>query len=238
MNKITLCGVSLLLAALLAPSLAGSTVADLPLIEVKPQKWVGDTFVVLISGDGGWAQFDRHVSGFWADRGLGTVGLNARKYFWNQRRPDEAAGALGLILDHYSAAWAKGSVILVGYSRGASVVPFMAARLRPDLLARVRLIALLGPFTDEDFEIHLSDFLGSSHHAGALPLMPEMEKLKDKKVLCVYGEEEEESLCRLLHLPNARVVEFPGGHHLGRKYDDVARLILDEGLGSVPIPVR
>ena len=35
-------------------------------------------------------------------------------------------------------------VVLIGYSLGADVLPFMASRLKPDLVNRVVLIALLG----------------------------------------------------------------------------------------------
>jgi type IV secretory pathway VirJ component len=221
---------SWLLLALAAP-LAAVTVRDLPLVEVKPEQWRGDAFVVLVTGDGGWARFDRAITSYWAGRGIGSVALNAKKYFWNKRQPDEAGAALRMILEHYLAAWRKGSVILVGYSRGASVLPFMATRIPAEQLACVRLIVLLGPFDDEDFEIHLSDFLGGRHHAGALPLLPEMEKLRGKKVLCVYGDEEKESLCRILHLPNARCVCLPGGHHFNSAYDEVAALVLQEDPG-------
>lgn len=223
---------SWLLILALAAQLAAVTVNDLPLVEVKPKHWAGDTFVVLVTGDGGWARFVRAITSYWADRGIGSVALDAEKYFWNKRRPDEAGAALRLILEHYLAAWKKGSVILVGYSRGASVVPFMATRIPAEQLAGVRLIALLGPFYDEDFEIHLADFLGSETHQGALPVLPEMEKLREKKVLCVYGVEEKESLCHILHLPNARCIGLPGGHHFNSAYERVAALILQEGLGQ------
>jgi type IV secretory pathway VirJ component len=220
----------LLILALAAP-LAAVTVNDLPLVEVKPKQWVGDTFVVLVTGDGGWARFDRALTSYWADRGIGSAVLDAGKYFWNKRQPDEAGAALRMILEHYLAAWKKSSVILVGYSRGASVLPFMAARIPAEQLANVRLIALLGPFCDEDFEIHLANLLGIETHKGALPVLPEMEKLREKKVLCVCGDEEKVSLCHILRLPNARCVSLPGGHHFNYAYERVAALILQESLG-------
>jgi type IV secretory pathway VirJ component len=221
----------LLVLALAAPS-AAVTVTDLPLIEVRPKQWAGDTFVMLVTGDGGWAPFVRGVTSCWSVRGIGSVALDARKYFWNKRQPDEAGAALRLILEHYLAAWKKGSVILVGYSRGASVLPFMAARLPAEQLACVRLIALLGPSGDEDFEIHLADFLSSKTHPGDLPVLPELEKLREKKVLCIFGDEEENSLCRTLRLPNTRCVSLPGGHHFNNAYERVVALILQESLDS------
>ncbi len=38
-------------------------------------------------------------------------------------------------------------------------------------------------------------------------------------MLCVYGVEEKNSLCPLLHMPNVRRVGLPGGHPLRRDAD-------------------
>ena len=99
----------------------------------------------MVSGDGGWAALDRDIAARLARAGLAVVGLDALRYFWKRRDPQQAAAALGRILRHYLAAWDRHEVAVIGYSRGAEVVPFMVDRLAPDLLAKVRLVALLGP---------------------------------------------------------------------------------------------
>ena len=89
------------------------------------------------------------------------MGLNSLEYFWKRRTPDSAARDLQRIVERYLTAWHKQKVILIGYSRGADVLPFMTNRLSPDLLKRTRLVALLGLEKDVEFEFHVQDWLSS-----------------------------------------------------------------------------
>ena len=62
--------------------------------------------------------------------------------------------------------WSVNRVILVGYSFGADVVPFLVNRLPSGLLPLVRSVALLGLSETAEFEFHLSDWIG---HGGRSP---------------------------------------------------------------------
>jgi len=57
-----------------------------------------------------------------------------------------------------------------------------------------------------------------------------MARLQGLKVLCLYGEEEPDSLCRVLPPDNSqvKVVTFGGGHHFGGDYAKLAELIFTE----------
>ena len=112
---------------------ADTKVDDLPLVEVPAPDSNTDTLCVIVSGDGGWAAIDKGISAALAKQGIPVVGLNALKYFWSARTPDQSAKDLERILRHYLAAWKKQKVLLVGYSFGADVIPFMATRLPDDL---------------------------------------------------------------------------------------------------------
>jgi len=201
--------------------------ADLPLVEV-PAAHPGDTFAVMVSGDGGWASIDRSVAGALAADGIPTVGLDSLRYFWTRRTPDEAGRDLERILDHYLAAWGMKRVLLVGYSRGADVLPFMASRLRADLEKRTALVALLGVRRTIDFEVRLRDFVPATESAGAFPVRPEIAKLAGRKVLCVYGSDEPDPLCPELDRSRVTVVAAPGGHHFGGDYKALADRIARE----------
>src|SRR5436309_8353661 len=80
---------------------------QLPLVEVLSTKGSSDTFVVFVSGDGGWAAIDKSISKVLADSGMPVVGLNALQYFWTKRTPDTAARDLETICDRYLASWKK-----------------------------------------------------------------------------------------------------------------------------------
>jgi len=53
----------------------------------------------------------------------------------------------------------------------------------------------------------------------------EIERLRDKRVLCFYGLNERDSLCRELSPGLAIAIAEPGAHHFNGNYDDLARTI-------------
>jgi len=205
-------------------------VSDLPLIEIPAEGTASDLLAVVLSGDGGWASIDREVGGALAKHGVAVVGFDSLQYFWTRRTPDESAQALTRVVSHYLNAWHKERAALVGYSRGADVLPFMASRLPSELLPRIALVALLGPARSVEFEFHLSDWIGGSSGESALAIAPEVAKLRGMRVLCVYGHDEGESLCPDLDPSLATRDERPGDHHFGGDYEGIARRIL-EALG-------
>jgi type IV secretory pathway VirJ component len=214
-----------------APAAPGASVAvpavgDLPLVEVPARQPVGELLAVIVSGDGGWAGIDREVADDLAAKGVPVVGLNSLQYFWNARTPDGAGADLQRIARHYLAAWGRQQLLLVGYSLGADVLPFMANRLPADLQSRIRLIALLGPGRRTSFEFHLTDWLGGGG-SGDLPVLPEVAKLRGKPLLCLYGEAEQDSLCTEIGTLG-KAVSFQGSHHFGGAYASLADRILHE----------
>jgi type IV secretory pathway VirJ component len=206
--------------------IAGLT--DLPIVEASASGSVSDLMAVIISGDGGWAGIDRQIGDVLAHRGIPVVGLNSLAYFWTKRTPDGSARDLERILVHYLSLWKKEKALLIGYSLGADVLPFMASRLPKELLSRVSLIALLGPGRQVDFEFHLTEWLGKSSHGTTYPIRPEIQKLKETRLLCFYGEEELDSVCPDLGPTLAKVVAMGGGHHFAGNYDAIAETILSE----------
>jgi type IV secretory pathway VirJ component len=203
-------------------------VGDLPIVEVPATEGSSDRLAFIASGDGGWASLDKQVGGVLAARGIPVVGLDTLQYYWRPRSPEESARALERILRHYLAKWQKQRVLLIGYSRGAEVVPFMASRLPHDLADEVDLIALLGPGPQIAFEFHLADWISDSERPNGYPVVPEVEKLRGRKLLCVYGADEADSICPRLPAGLASLDERPGGHHFGGDYRAIAERILRE----------
>jgi type IV secretory pathway VirJ component len=200
---------------------------DLPLVEVAAHGSGSDYMAVFWSGDGGWAELDQEVSASLAGHGVPVVGVNSLKYFWTDRTPEQTAKDLERIIRQYSAQWQKEKIVLIGYSQGADIVPFAANRLNEALKSRVELIALLGPALQADFEFHFSSWLGSSSKT-ALSTKPEIAQLDNVRLLCIYGEQETDSLCPLLQGNNFKKVALPGAHHFGGNYAQIAETILGE----------
>ena len=202
-------------------------VADLPLVEVAATGQQTDRMAVFWSGDGGWAELDREVSTGLAGQGIPVVGVNSLKYFWSKRTPQQTANDLDRIIRHYADLWKKEKVVLIGYSQGADIVSFAANRLKAELKSQLELIVLLGPADQADFEIHLGNYLGSSSKT-ARPAEPEVSKLGNIRLLCIYGEQETDSLCPQLAGNNIEKLALPGAHHFGGDYQAIVQHILGE----------
>jgi type IV secretory pathway VirJ component len=200
-------------------------VQDLPLVEVLATAAVeGKELAIILTGDGGWAELDKTVAAGLAAAGIPTVGLSSLRYFWTPRTPDAAATDLGRIITHYTAAWHKDRVIVIGYSFGADVLPFLVNRLEPAVRERIANVALLGLETTAAFEFHLAEWVGRS--AGEqFPTVPEVDRLL-VPTTCVQGAREEDSACPLIRNPRVRVVPVGVGHHFSGEYGQLVDVIL------------
>ena len=215
----------------LAPATAtgGTGVAadasDLPLVEL-PAAHPGKTLAVIVTGDGGWAGIDQQIGGILAEHGVNVVGFNSLKYFWNKREADEMARDLERTLTHYAAKWGAERFIVVGYSIGADVMPFMAGRMSAATRDKLALVAMLGPGTHTEFEFRLSNWMTEENRPEGHALVPEMSKLAKTPVLLICGSEEEGTLCQNYQAPNVKNLVLPGGHHFNKEYEQIAQAIL------------
>ncbi|MGC1727844.1 MAG: AcvB/VirJ family lysyl-phosphatidylglycerol hydrolase, partial [Steroidobacteraceae bacterium] len=198
-------------------------ISDLPVNEVHAPG-SSDEFVLLLTGDGGWAGLDRELAARLAASGLPTVALNSLKYFWTERTPEATTRDVVRLLRHYLTAWNKQRVLLVGYSFGADVLPFVVNRLPPDLHARVASVSVLGIDANASFGVHVSEWVGSD--AGGAPTRPEVAAMRHVPVLCIYGAGESDSICPGLRLADVTREEIGRGHHFSGEYAQLAERIL------------
>ncbi len=196
---------------------------DLPLEEVRATVPTTSRMALLLTGDGGWAAIDKGVSAQLAKRGVDVVALSSLQYFWTPRTPDETAKDVARILRHYLSQWNKREVLIIGYSFGADVAPFVVNRLPEDLRGKVASVSLLGLAATADFEVHVTTWLGADHHG--MPTLPEVARVKHR-VLCAYGAGENDSQCMVLKGANIKVVKVGDGHHFGDRYEELAEKIL------------
>ena len=212
-------------------------IGNLPVMEVHAEDGPSDEMALLVTGDGGWAGLDQELAARLAADGVPTVGLNSLKYFWTGRTPEETAQDVAKIMRHYLAAWNKQRVLLVGYSFGADVLPFVVNRLPPDLRARVATVSLLGVDSNASFEIKIAGWVGADD--GGPATRPEVAAMAGVPVLCIYGEGETDSICP--GLPRApepsriSLAEIGKGHHFSGEYSALAERIL--AFARTPRPV-
>ena len=211
----------------LSAQAAGDTVtlAKLPTIEV-PARDSGGTLAVFMSGDGGWAEIDQRIAKRLSQRGVSVVGLNLRDYLKTKRSPDEIGAAVSAIARAYGERWHRSKVLLIGFSRGANLAPFAATHLAPDVRARLSGIGMIGLNRAANFKWHLQDVFRDVTRDDDVPTLPELAKVRDVPILCVYGSDEHESGC-LGTESNVRRVERKGGHHLDGNFEAVADIFHD-----------
>ncbi|MDB5768150.1 MAG: acvB [Collimonas fungivorans] len=207
-----------------------AAVSDLPVVEVAALAPSGrnpdaDTMVILISGDGGWAGIDRDVANALSKRGVPVVGVDSLRYFWSVRTPASTAKDVERLMQFYMARWKKSKVVLIGYSQGADVLPFVGNRLSAKALASVPLIAMMGLGKKADFQFHLTNWVSSSNDG--LPIPPEVAKLPAGLAMCIYGSEETDSACPSFDAGRVKLLKLHGGHHFDGNYERLAGLILD-----------
>jgi type IV secretory pathway VirJ component len=197
----------------------------LPIVEVAATgPGQADTFGVLLSGDGGWAGIDKELSARLARDGLPIVGIDSLRYFWRARTPESAAADVHRVIQHYRAAWKRQRVVLIGYSQGADVLPFILNRLPPQSRRAVVSAVALSLSTTATFEFHLASWVGAS---GDRPTMPEVQRLARGPLWCVYGKDDGDALCPELDQTVFHVVQLPGTHHFNGDYERVSAVVLD-----------
>lgn len=198
-------------------------------ITLVPSAEEGSELALLITGDGGYVAADRRLAEELSKSGVSVVALNARAYLSKKRTPDQVASDASNLLSRWLAAWKRSRVLLIGYSRGADIMPFIADRLPEEMRARLELIALLSPARRASFQFHWRDLLFDTVRATDLPVLPELERLRGEQMLCVYGDKEKDPLCPSLDSGLARVVERAGGHRIGAgEAPSLAQLILKQ----------
>jgi type IV secretory pathway VirJ component len=222
------------LAASMPTAQLPSPVADLPITEVPSKPTGGEWLAVMLSGDGGWAGLDKAVAADLAAHGVAVVGVSSLEYFWRARTPEQAGADLARILETYLAAWHRQRAVVIGYSFGAEVAPFMVNRLPAAVRDKVHALALIGPGQTATFQFHVSEWLGRDR--GGLMLRPEIDALAGTPLLCLHGVDETDSLCPALPPALATNVQLAGGHHYGGDYTAISSAILDRLLPAARPP--
>ncbi len=200
----------------------------MPVVEVPaadPDK-ASDTVSLFYSGDGGWRDLDRDVAEEMAKRNYPVVGVDALRYYWQHKSPEQSAVDLAKLMKLYRDKWGAKNFVLIGYSFGADVLPAIYNRLPPAAQQQVRGIQLIALARSGSFEIEVQGWLGTTGKEAATG--PEVARLPAAKVLCVYGKDEvAESGCTEATTVGERL-ELPGGHHFDEDYPALAvRLIKD-----------
>jgi len=182
--------------------------------------------VVYISGDGGWSTFSDSLCNYLSKKGFPVVVLNARKYFWDRKTPEEAAADLVTIVDAFGARWKRDKFILTGFSFGASLVPFLVNLFPERITGRLSSSIMINPDMLCDFEVHLSDMLNMGPSKGEFDVVREMKAIDAKKTTIFFGSDERVELQQAFLQTGSKVQIVPGNHHFDNGYEALAEMLV------------
>lgn len=191
------------------------------------QEWPGaddKPLVLYISGDGGLNDFSKSLCAGISSKGYNIAAINSRSYFWDKKTPDQTAMDVRNYITAKLKDRASQQIILIGYSFGADVTPFIVNRLDSNLSGKLKSVILLSPSGSTDFEIHWSDLLGGSKKRSN-DVIAEINKMKVNRLTTVFGSNETGfpvSDIKVSHYYNYRLT---GGHHYAGNTEDLIRLL-------------
>jgi type IV secretory pathway VirJ component len=172
----------------------------------------GRAFAIVLTGDGPSGGTAKRVAADLAAHGIPSVIWHSLRYYWSPKSPEQAARDLDTVIRHYGERWGREKVVLVGYSMGADVLPFLINRLPDDTRGRIGGVALLALAHDAVFEFRIEQWWRTST-APRFATRPEVEKLAGLPVLCVWGRGDDKAACPAMATAPLTVIGLEGGHH-------------------------
>ena len=202
--------------------------ADLPL-RVIPATHVNAKLpmVFFITGDGGWNSFSQKLAETLAAKGYPVVALDAKKYFWDEKSPDQTTREAVEVINRYMRLWKKSTFLLTGFSFGASIVPFVASRLPENLKASLTGLSLISAEPRADFEVSFSGMLNFKE-SGKYDVLAELKKVKSMEALCIFGAMENAGVTKEFRTSGNRVVTLKGNHYYNNDQLLLANTIIND----------
>jgi type IV secretory pathway VirJ component len=170
------------------------------------------TAVVFFTGDSGFdAGMAPKVMVALGARGVPVLAVNSLTSFASRHTPAQARDTVVAAVTRALALPGVTRVVLAGQSFGADMVQYAASDMPARLRPRIVQVLLSVPGDTLLFKATPAGLLDG---APDRPALPSAQAIDWAPLLCIYGAEQDDSLCPLLRHPNVRAVALPGGHHL------------------------
>lgn len=167
--------------------------------------------IFYISGDGGFNNFSTSLCTQLNQSGFAVTALNAKSWFWDKKTPELTTSQIASYLKTKLEENTNRQIVLIGYSFGADVMPFIVNRLPNDLKQKLSSVIMLSPSSSTDFEIHLSDMWGSNKKR-SMDVLSEINKMGTQKTTILFGEDDISFTAEQILLKNFSRLVLPGGH--------------------------
>lgn len=195
--------------------------AALPIVNLPASGGKADYVAIFYSGDGGWRDIDKSVGEWLQAHGVHVIGVDSLRYFWNERKPEDIARDTAAMIQKADPT-GKLPVAILGYSFGADTFPFAWKLLDPRVQNRIKMVGLLGTSTSTTFQVSVEGWLGME---GDNKVIPAIAMIPADRVVCVYGEDEDDTACTADVFKNTDIMKLSGGHHFDGNYEALAEIL-------------
>ena len=183
------------------------------------------TFVLYLSGDGGFNHFSLDLCNYIHQAGYAVTAIDDKSYFRSKKTPEQSASDIALYLNKQFAVRQNQNLILVGYSFGADVLPFIINKLPPNLRSKLKRTILISPSTTTDFETHWTDMLGYSIKR-SMDVIAEINKSGLQNIVTIFGEDERDFPVNEIKVKGHVNLVLPGGHHFNNDTKMIATILI------------
>ena len=192
------------------------------------REWPGardKPLIFYISGDGGFNTFSIDLCKSMNEKGYEVAALNAKSYFWNKKTPEQAAADINNYLIQKTTGRANPHIVLIGYSFGADVLPFIINRLSKNTGENILVSFVIASSGSTDFEIHWADIFGGNKKR-SMDVVTEINRLNGEDIVIINGSDEDSLALNKISLKRYTHEVLPGGHHFEGDTGEVTRVIL------------
>ncbi len=183
--------------------------------------------IFYLSGDGGINKFSSSLCDALNKKGFDVVALNSKSYFWDKKTPEQTTIDVNNYLSKKLVGRKNQQVVMIGYSFGADVLPFILNRLPKELNDKILVSFLLASSGNTDFEIHMSDIFGGNTKR-SMDVVTELNKLTDDKIVIISASDDGHLELNKITLNRYTHEVLPGGHHFDGDTDEIVKVILND----------
>ncbi|MEO7119928.1 MAG: AcvB/VirJ family lysyl-phosphatidylglycerol hydrolase [Ginsengibacter sp.] len=182
--------------------------------------------IFYLSGDGGLNNFSTTLCESLSKKGYDVIALNSKSYFWDRKTPEQTTTDITSCLNSKLQGRKNQQIVLIGYSFGADVVPFILNRLPKNLDDKIIVSYLMASSGSTDFEIHWEDIFGGNAKR-SMDVVTELNKLGDDKIVLISGSGDHTLVLDKITLKKYTHEVLPGGHHFDGNINEIVSVILN-----------
>ncbi len=183
--------------------------------------------IFYLSGDGGLNKFSNSLCDGINKKGFEVIELNSKSYFWDKKTPEQTAIDVNNFLVKKMTGRKNQQIVMIGYSFGADVLPFILSRLPKDMHDKILASFLMASSGSTDFEIHWADIFGGNAKRD-MDVVSEINKLVDDKIVIISSSDDRHLEANKITLKRYTHEILPGGHHFDGDTDEIIKVILND----------